>query len=95
MINLILIIVLNSIMIYWIKTLLEFSIRINKANNNAINKLCLKFMNKISNSIKIFIVIVWKIGEKRRKGKRGGLIIREKDLFTLIEALKRFGRIVD
>lgn len=92
MINLILIIVLNSIMTYWIKTLLEF--RINKANNNAINKLCLKFMNKISNSIKIFIVIVWKIGEKRRKGKRGGLI-REKDLFTLIEALKRFGRIVD
>lgn len=69
MINLILIIVLNSIMTYWIKTLLEF--RINKANNNAINKLCLKFMNKISNSIKIFIVIVWKIGEKRRKGKRG------------------------
>lgn len=94
MINLILIIVLNSIMTYWIKTLLEFSIRINKANNNAINKLCLKFMNKISNSIKIFIVIVWKIGEKRRKGKRRGLI-REKDLFTLIEALKRFGRIVD
>lgn len=94
MINLILIIVLNSIMTYWIKTLLEFSIRINKANNNAINKLCIKFMNKISNSIKIFIVIVWKIGEKRRKGKRGGLI-REKDLFTLIEALKRFGRIVD
>lgn len=61
-------------MTYWIKTLLDiriFNIRINKPNNNAINKLCLKFMNKISNSIKIFIVIVWKIGEKRRKGKRG------------------------
>ena len=44
-------IVLNSIMIHWINTLLEFIIRINNATNKIINKLCLKFMKKISNSI--------------------------------------------
>lgn len=44
-------IVLNSIMIHWINTLLEFIIRINNATNKIINKLYLKFMKKISNSI--------------------------------------------
>lgn len=45
-------IVLNSIRIRWIKTLFELIIRINKIANEKINELCLKFIKKISNSLR-------------------------------------------
>lgn len=52
-------IVLNSIMIHWRNTLLEFIIKINNAKSKIINKLCLKFMKKISNSVKNYTLIFY------------------------------------